>query len=98
VLQHIRDDDCSDAASNCLRSIIYQLKDSQENAPIYETLSTCTIEILALVDHSLKEMELDKAEDFMRIIADFSRKSTPLFISKYDRNIEAYLKQLIGYL
>lgn len=34
----------------------------------------------------------------MRIVVDFSRKSTPLFISRFDRNIEAYLKRLIEYM
>ena len=43
-------------------------------------------------------MELDKSEDFLRIIADFSRKSIDLFIKNYDKNIEAYLKKLISFL
>jgi len=38
---------------------------------------------------------LDKAEDFLRIIADFSRKSINLFIQNYDQNVEVYLKKLI---
>lgn len=80
VLAHIQDEECGEGASNCLRSIIYQLKDPEQNKAIYETLSTCTLQILALVEQSLKDFELDKAEDFMRIIADFARKSTTLFI------------------
>jgi hypothetical protein len=43
-------------------------------------------------------MELDKSEDFLRIIADFSRKSIDLFIKNYDKNIEAYLNKLISFL
>ncbi len=34
----------------------------------------------------------------MRIIADFSRKSTAIFIEKYDRNIGAFLKKLIHHM
>jgi hypothetical protein len=41
---------------------------------------------------------LDKAEEFMRIIADFSRKSKKIFIERYDRNIEAFLKKLIQHM
>lgn len=46
----------------------------------------------------MKNLELDKAEEFIRIIADFSRKSIDLFIQNYDKNIESYLTKLISYL
>lgn len=62
VIEHIEDEECGEGASNCLRSIIYQLKNPEENKSIYEALSACTLQILQLVDHNVKNLELDKAE------------------------------------
>lgn len=43
-------------------------------------------------------MEVDKAEEFMRIIADFSRKSKKIFIQRYDAHIDAFMKKLINHM
>jgi len=65
---------------------------------MYEILSACSLQIVGLIDKNIGSVELEKAEDLVRIVCDFARKSRKLFISKYDRNIDSFLRKLIEYL
>ena len=55
---------------------------------MYSLLETCSIEIVKLIDQNLNGVELEKAEDLVRIVCDYVRKSRKIIISKYDRNKE----------
>lgn len=43
MIQHLQDEDCGEGANNCFRSIIYQLKNQEENKGLFETLSACSL-------------------------------------------------------
>ena len=65
---------------------------------MFETIAKYSYQILGLIDNYVGSVEYDKAEDFVRIVADFARKSRKLFVEKYDKDIDAYLRKLIHYL
>lgn len=65
---------------------------------MYTLLMECSLQIVQLIDKNIKEVELEKAEDLVRIVCDFARKSRKLFISNYDRKIGSFLQKLILYL
>lgn len=54
--------------------------------------------ILSLIEKNIQDVEYDKAEDYIRIVADFFRKSRKIFISNYSPNINEFLKKLITYI
>jgi hypothetical protein len=53
VLENMEDEECGEAASNCLRSIIYQLRDHEENKPLFEALAKCSMQIMQLIEHNI---------------------------------------------
>lgn len=98
-LAHLQDLECGEAASNCIRSIIYELKNEEENRSLFQTLSNCSVQIVELAQQYLDDGDTDKAEDFVKILADFARKSKRMFVTNYDRQyIGPFLLKLIKYL
>ena len=64
---------------------------------MFETLSNCTLQILSMIERAGEE-DQDKTEEFLRLIADFARKSRKLFFDKYDKNIDSFLRKLIKFI
>jgi hypothetical protein len=57
------------------------------------------VQIVELAQQYLDDGDTDRAEDFVKILADFTRKSKRMFVTNYDRQyIGSFLLKLIQYL
>jgi len=66
---------------------------------LFQTLSNCSLQIVELAQQYLDDGDVDRAEDFIKILTDFTRKSRKMFVANYDRQyIGPFLLKLIHYL
>lgn len=53
--------------------------------------------MLAVVEYYIEQAELSEAEDYLRLIVEFSKKSIVTFVGNFDEQIGSFLRRLAVY-
>lgn len=52
------------------------------------------VELISIVDYFLEQGEVDEADDYLRIVIQFSRKAINILVNNFDDNTYSFLRRL----
>lgn len=93
----VQDERSTGETPDCLKRLIAHLSNPADVPIFYDYLGKKVVELLAVVDYFTEQADLNEAEDYLRLVIEFSRKSIPNFVSAFDERIYNFLQQLSKY-
>jgi hypothetical protein len=97
LFEYIQDERRTNETPECLKRLILHLSNPAEVPVFYDYLGKKVIELLSVVDYFTEQADVSEAEDYLRLIVEFCRKSITTFILNFDERIFNFLKQLAKY-
>ena len=94
LFQYVTDQRSTSETADCIRRLILHLKNPTEVPRFYEYLAKKVVELLGMVDYMIEQAELGEAEDYLRLIVEFCRKSIPTFVGNFDEQVCSFLRTM----
>jgi hypothetical protein len=94
LFQYVTDQRSTSETADCIKRLILHLKNPTEVPVFYDYLGKKVVELLAMVDYMIEQAELGEAEDYLRLIVEFCRKSIPTFVGNFDERVCGFLRTM----
>lgn len=97
LFEYIQDNRHTSETSECLKELVYQLRDPKDAPLFYEYMGKKMVELLSVIDYFIEQGEIGEAEDYLRIVVQFCRKSLNTLVATFDDNVCTFLRRLAQY-
>jgi hypothetical protein len=97
LFEYVQDERRTNETPDCIKRLILHLANPADVPVFYEYLAKKVVELLSVVNYFIEQAELTEAEDYLRLIVEFCRKSVPTFVANFDERVNLFLRTLAKY-